>query len=79
MIRLFNDHFPQKISLNKHIKEVHKRKKNEVICKICENTFRTQQSLKRHVVSIHEEKKLYECETCGKNFGLQQNLRTHIK
>ena len=50
-----NDHFPQKISLNKHIKEVHERKKNEVICKICENTFRTQQSLKRHVVSIQKK------------------------
>ena len=34
---------------------------------------------KRHIESIHEEMKPFQCDICYKNFSVKRDLKTHIE
>ena len=48
-------------------------------CKVCDNYFHLQSSLKEHMKSVHENKKPYKCETCDNIFSFQSSLKRHVK
>ena len=56
--------------------------KKKFKCSICESTFATKNTLKTHVDTIHDGKKLQttrvKCTTCEKIFSSSSNIRTHI-
>ena len=48
-------------------------------CSICDYEFTRQATLKRHIQSVHEEKKPHRCSICDCNFSQKGNLKQHIK
>ena len=48
----------------------------ENICKICNKSF---QNLKKHVESVHEKLKKYQCHICGKIFYQKNHLKDHTE
>lgn len=48
-------------------------------CKICGTSFAIKSNLKRHISTVHEDRRQYMCRICGMSFGLKQNLDTHIQ
>ena len=48
-------------------------------CPICQAVFTTHVSCKRHIATVHEEKKKYECYECLVKFNDKSTLSTHIK
>ena len=46
------------------------------ICSICKQTFH---NLKRHIESVHEKLKKYQCNACGKKFYQKSHLNEHIE
>ena len=64
------------IRLQDHIKIVHEGLK--LFCAICNKTFRSSDSLKHHVDSIHEDKNPFQCDVCGKRFPLPSKVKKHI-
>ena len=57
-------------------------KKKPFKCSICEATFTTKNTMKTHIDSIHDGKKLntsrVKCTICEKIFSSSSNIRTHI-
>ncbi|XP_078359971.1 uncharacterized protein LOC144644372 [Oculina patagonica] len=47
-------------------------------CKYCDKTFKTQRSLKRHVKSVHGQKKAFQCSKCKRAFNRRDNLNRHV-
>ncbi|CEF63803.1 Zinc finger, C2H2 domain and Zinc finger C2H2-type/integrase DNA-binding domain and Zinc finger, C2H2-like domain-containing protein [Strongyloides ratti] len=50
------------------------------ICNVsqCKKTFKNNKLLKQHIGKVHIEKK-FICEACNKPFGLERDLKYHIK
>ena len=48
-------------------------------CKICKKGYSTINSKERHIHTVHGEVKKFECNVCGKTFGLKYELRSHIE
>ena len=48
------------------------------MCNLCESSFPREDTLKRHIKTVHENFRPYTCEECGKNFKLLQHLQEHI-
>jgi len=46
-------------------------------CSVCRRTFQRRTNLLRHMVTVHENKKLFQCERCGQAFGTRSNLIRH--
>ena len=67
-----------KSSLIDHIKYLCKNSGNERECSICDKKFATNGALKRHIVSVHEEKKLFLCSMCDDSFLKKGLLKNHI-
>uniref|UniRef100_A0A0K0FHC2 C2H2-type domain-containing protein n=1 Tax=Strongyloides venezuelensis TaxID=75913 RepID=A0A0K0FHC2_STRVS len=44
----------------------------------CKKTFKNNKLLKQHIAKVHLEKK-FICEACNKAFGLERDLKYHIK
>ena len=70
--------FTLKCNLNQHIGLVHDnredlRRKKEY-CTKCKKTIF---DLKRHEMTVHEEKKQFSCQICNKAFSLAFNLKKH--
>ena len=61
--------------MKKHIDLGHEGNK-PFVCHICAATFRQKQSLKTHVLSIHEGKK-FECNICESQFLKRSRLNWH--
>ena len=47
-------------------------------CNVCNAKFKYKHHLKRHVETIHEEKKPLRCEFCSNSFGQSNNLK-HVQ
>ena len=60
--------------LNKHLTDQKKFK-----CDRCELSFAVEQSLKRHVMAVHDLIKPFECPECKKAFNDKGNMRQHVK
>ena len=43
----------------------------KLTCKQCNRIFKTYVSVKDHVLSVHEKRKDFTCEFCGKHFATQ--------
>ena len=50
------------------------RKQESIQCEICDAIFKDKWILKRHIASVHEGKKPFECEICDKRFPLNNVL-----
>lgn len=47
-------------------------------CEVCDKKFVNKNSLKCHVMSVHEMFFSFTCETCGKSFSTKSNLKSHL-
>lgn len=47
-------------------------------CHICQKKFVNKNSLKSHIISVHEMANLFTCESCGKGFSTKSNLKSHL-
>ena len=56
----------------------HKRKR-ELVCTVCNKTFRFQSNLSRHVRVVHEKLRPHVCKVCNKAFAESHDLRKHVK
>ena len=70
-------------SLKLHEDVVHKGIKNwpsavEVKCEICGKIY-SNNTLKRHIKSVHEKIKDFQCPKCGKAFSEKGSLEIHDK
>ena len=48
-------------------------------CKLCSETFKTNQNLRKHVLSVHEKLFKFDCTKCDKKFPRKDNLDYHFK
>ena len=65
-------------NMKKHIKEVHKKVK-ENRCDICDQSFSRPWVLKKHMKSKHSETEKFECDTCKRIFNTREYLEKHVK
>ena len=49
-----------------------------IVCKLCDSSFATKQSLKKHIESLHEGKKPFECSICNAKIAQKGHLNYHI-
>ena len=48
-------------------------------CNICNRkSFKTSNHLKKHIKTIHEGRKDFKCDSCGKSFTAAGSLKIHI-
>ena len=45
---------------------------------LCDYRCARKDCLKSHVLLVHEDEKLFKCESCEKSFSLKGNLNQHI-
>ena len=50
---------------------------SENVCNFCNKIFSRKENLKRHIASIHEEKKL-KCVFCEQIFSRKDRLKSHV-
>ena len=62
-------------ALKVHITSVHINQKAK--CDTCEALFSSEDNLKSHIKSVHEEKKSVKCSLCELNFAGTENLAKH--
>ena len=82
-----NSSYNTKWDLKLHSSSVHKYE-----CKICRAVEKTKMDLQAHIssfhnnqkshlsmyrLSVHEEKKVFHCQSCGKKFSQESNLKRH--
>lgn len=56
-----------------------KKKQRKYECSQCGFCFGMRSNLKRHVMTVHEDRREFRCRFCDAAFGLKQNLVTHIR
>ena len=52
--------------------------REEFLCKICGMSFTQKSSLKKHIATIHENKR-YPCKDCDKIFTQSSGLHRHVR
>ena len=75
--------FKKNSELAIHMKSDHKKDKKSKEhkphqCPQCDAKFKHRNSLKDHVVGVHEGKRPYLCSICGADYTQKANLRRHI-
>lgn len=66
--------------MSRHVRLVHQKMvvtHKYVNCNIC-NKIVQATSLKKHMVSVHERRRDFECAFCQKSFAQAYSLREHI-
>jgi hypothetical protein len=48
-------------------------------CLICDKTFSSKSSLRKHLDSVHVQNSCFECDKCSKKFQRKENLSVHMK
>lgn len=89
---LFENHekeqpyFEKRANLNRHIRRIYENI-TPFQCRACEERFPDNSSLRAHITSVHEGKKLFkstdcnklfQCTTCGIGFTLKGSLNKHM-
>lgn len=67
------NNFTTKISLQDHLKTIHKK----FVCKVCDKRFASLSTLCRHV-KAHEMPRRHLCNECGKSFFRSDELTRHM-
>ena len=62
-----------------HVKIQHIQRNSTSICKFCNVTLSSNFHLKNHIDSVHLKKQDFKCNECKASFGLEGNLKRHIK
>lgn len=58
----------------------HKWKHPETVyCDKCQIKFENNELFRQHIETMHEEKKLLQCDTCGKKFRTKASLKIHVR
>jgi len=65
-------------SVEKHIKSVHKKIKDQK-CGSCGKAFSHPEILRKHVRNVHEGLGKISCNFCGNTYNNNTSLKTHIK
>ena len=55
------------------------KQKNKLDCPQCSRTFSSKQSVTRHVVKFHTNKKDFQCKFCPEKFFFNNELKKHFK
>ena len=58
------------------MKSVHEGKRHD--CSTCEQKFKTHQSLRKHIMAVHERRKPHLCSQCGFSCSHVANMKIHI-
>ena len=70
--------------LNQHMTFIHHSRKYakdgaaEIKCQNCDQTFKSNNTLRNHLRVVHEGIKNHVCDSCGKAFSSKPNLTSHI-
>ena len=64
---------------NKEKKPKKEGEEKRYSCKLCGITFSRTNSLKRHVLSIHEQRRPYACPQCPQKFKIKYHLQKHVE
>ncbi|KAL0269295.1 UNVERIFIED_CONTAM: hypothetical protein PYX00_007083 [Menopon gallinae] len=65
-----------------HLRTDHKNhfsKTNSTTCNLCGKTIASLHSYIRHVKLVHEKRKEFICDTCGRCFGEKSKLKEHFR
>ncbi|RWS22191.1 uncharacterized protein B4U80_11681, partial [Leptotrombidium deliense] len=63
-------------SKDKYLKTV-KNGEQIILCKICQGSFNTVNTVLRHIVTIHQNAKLFGCDKCNERFSRPERLKAH--
>ena len=72
-----NKEYKNKKMLSRHKSNTHSSQ-GEILCPMCDDSFASKRRLYLHKKTVHEGKK-WQCDECGKIFGLKVRLDSHIK
>ena len=61
-----------------HIESVHEGKKKCHICDICNSSFMQKSALTRHLLAVHENKRLFDWQLCEAKYKSKSNLNKHV-
>ena len=58
------------------MKQIHQKlgAQSSILCKFCEQTFRTEQAREVHISVIHKQQRNFKCDFCQKMFNTTGNL-----
>ena len=71
--------FVEKYKLQIHIRDIHEKKKNNIVCNQCDNKFVSDYSLRSHVELVHKNMKAHQCQECKSYFFNVNELKNHIE
>ena len=74
---LCNGSFKNILILKQHLKGIHGEKKFN--CLLCKAKYSLKQSLKNHIMSVHENTRPHKCSMCDFAANLKDILNSHIK
>ncbi len=50
----------------------------EFQCHLCDKAYPRADTLKRHILSFHENKRLYKCDVCQKSFKVVHRKKSDL-
>ena len=63
--------------MKKHVEYVHEGKRKQFKCSCCDEIFKVNDQLIKHIAFVHEGKKPYECKICHARFSFKSLLAKH--